>query len=463
MVTVARRRFHGWIENHGRRVAAVLSRRLDPEQAKKAAREVPSPDCIPNLDPSLRELLKPVVRLLEDHDFNVTWDRLASDPTNELACIGRFDSVAALDNRVRQLFDADECARVLVQRAAVWRRLICLLAVLPRLGPVETRATICAHDEHVVTRLPANPTKPSELHDAIRALFGEELAGELLQHCSDEITAPAPERERLLGIAQQYDLPIQRIAEVEHALTAPRRHQARALKKRTEKLAKDQVAPHAPPGLAPEPAQPRPANQGPKQVVAIKVDPGRDRRRCEIGDEAEQWALAAVLDPLLRADAPQREEAITPWRHCSSVSKANRWDGRLVLPPRLARDIDEEDLIDALTGLLHVSRYSDAFGFDLLGWLPPADGAAPHALCIEVKGSLEGKFILSSGEWSRAKQFHREGNGTSYAVLVVRRGGAAGVPSHLDLLADPYALLRGRRLKANVEGYRIEYRSNRGS
>ena len=331
---------------------------------------------------------------------------------------------------------------------------------------METRATICAHDEHVVTRLPANPTKPSELHDAIRALFGEELAGELLQHCSDEITAPAPERERLLGIAQQYDLPIQRIAEVEHALTAPRRHQARALKKRTEKLAKDQVAPHAPPGLAaPEPAQPRPANQGPKQVVAIKVDPGRDRRRCEIGDEAEQWALAAVLDPLLRADAPQREEAITAVETLLKKRFKGEPVGRALgfAAQARARDIDEEDLIDALTGLLHVSRYSDAFGFDLLGWLPPADGAAPHALCIEVKGSLEGKFILSSGEWSRAKQFHREGNGTSYAVLVVRRGGAAGVPSHLDLLADPYALLRGRRLKANVEGYRIEYRSNRGS
>src|SRR5215212_2679517 len=34
------------------------------------------------------------------------------------------------------------------------------------------------------------------------------------------------------------------------------------------------------------------------------------------------------------------------------------------------RDLGEEELIDELSGLLHVSQYSDAFGFDLIGWLP---------------------------------------------------------------------------------------------
>src|SRR3712207_7487725 len=37
-----------------------------------------------------------------------------------------------------------------------------------------------------------------------------------------------------------------------------------------------------------------------------------------------------------------------------------------------AADLDEEELVDELTGLLHVARYSDAFGFDMLGWLAPA-------------------------------------------------------------------------------------------
>jgi hypothetical protein len=31
-----------------------------------------------------------------------------------------------------------------------------------------------------------------------------------------------------------------------------------------------------------------------------------------------------------------------------------------------ATDLDDEELIDELTGLLHVARYSDDFGFDLL-------------------------------------------------------------------------------------------------
>jgi len=68
----------------------------------------------------------------------------------------------------------------------------------------------------------------------------------------------------------------------------------------------------------------------------------------------------------------------------------------------MASDLDEEDLIDELTGLLYVARYSDAFGFDLLGWLPPAEGAEPVAMCLEAKSSPDGTFHLSAAEWDRA-------------------------------------------------------------
>ena len=39
--------------------------------------------------------------------------------------------------------------------------------------------------------------------------------------------------------------------------------------------------------------------------------------------------------------------------------------------PACEPQLDEEELIDELTEFLHVSRHSDGFGFDLLGWLPP--------------------------------------------------------------------------------------------
>ena len=65
------------------------------------------------------------------------------------------------------------------------------------------------------------------------------------------------------------------------------------------------------------------------------------------------------------------------------------------LPPARMRDLDEEERIDELSRLLHVSRYSDAFGFDLIGWLPTLQGGKGQAICFEVKSSGGERFHLS--------------------------------------------------------------------
>ena len=123
-----------------------------------------------------------------------------------------------------------------------------------------------------------------------------------------------------------------------------------------------------------------------------------------------------------------------------------------------SRQLDDEELIDELTGLLHVSRHSDGFGFDLVGWLPDSPGAPPRAICLEVKSSGGEGFNLSSAEWATAQRFSDGSEGDRYAVLVVRRSKRGGLPAGMDLLLDPVALVGDGRLRQEVDGYRMAYR-----
>ena len=62
----------------------------------------------------------------------------------------------------------------------------------------------------------------------------------------------------------------------------------------------------------------------------------------------------------------------------------------------LDAEIDDEDLVEELTALLHLSPYSDDFGFDLLGWLDRRSRLSPVAMCIEAKNSAESRFHFST-------------------------------------------------------------------
>jgi hypothetical protein len=114
------------------------------------------------------------------------------------------------------------------------------------------------------------------------------------------------------------------------------------------------------------------------------------------------------MDQLLKADGQTRDAAVD-----QVLDLLGRFDGPPVEAARShaglarSRDLEEEELIDELTGLLHVSRHSDAFGFDLIGWLPPSPGSEPQVMCLEIKSSGDEGFHLSSGEWTRAQS---EGN-----------------------------------------------------
>src|SRR5690606_24132703 len=194
-----------------------------------------------------------------------------------------------------------------------------------------------------------------------------------------------------------------------------------------------------------------------KAVPPKKVDPSDDRRKRKLGDEGEQWALAAALEPLLALDVTARSAAIDDLVELLGEFEGSPVDRALAhAVTARAADLDPEELADELAGLLHVAQHSDAFGFDLLGWFPPdADGRHPvGAVCLEVKSSGGDTFHLSSGERRTAERFR----GTSrYAVLVVKRATSGGPPVAMDLLTDPVTLVEHHQLHRDVDGYVLRY------
>jgi hypothetical protein len=300
----------------------------------------------------------------------------------ELMRVGQFTSVELLDQQVLLLFNKEEQERVLRERAVQWRREIRLLAVLGRMGPAETRATIRAIDEAVGAVLPGAPAVPSDLLDAVGELFvaQADLRERLAEQLVDSLAGQGPDREELLVLAKGLGVVVERLPILTRALEAPRRDKARAIKGRSDRLSGQGIVPARPEGLKAPPPKGTPSKTGRKKVTAVKVGESHDRRKRELGDEGEQWALAAVVGQLIRLTTDDRDRAID-----EVVELFARWFDGPPVDAALAhsdaarsRDLDEEELIDELTGLLHVSRHSDAFGFDLVGWLALAPEAEPR-------------------------------------------------------------------------------------
>ena len=458
-LTVYRTRFFRWMDAHGRRLAAVLAPHLGDEDAKGTVRLLqPPPHLGSSLDPPMHELLGEVIDQLAQVGISVDVKALAGAPEETLAAAAGLATIHELDASVDALYDAEEQKRVLRERASQWRKMIRLLAVLARIGPGDTRASIRAVDEQVGAKLPSNPQRPSDLSDGLDELLAghprlhEHLAGCLI----DTIGSPPPSQPDLLEVAEHDKVDVTQLRAVERALEAPRRDRARSLIQRSNQLEDQGIRPIEPPELRPmaPPPPPPPATT----IRKVKVDPSHDRRKRQVGDEGELWALSSVVKALTDLESAERDVAIG-----ELIELLSRFDGAPVedaighTEAARSQDIDEEELVDELTGLLHVSSHSDAFGFDLLGWLPAKDGQAPQAMCLEVKSSGGEGFHLSTGEWRRAEELHDGGSGSRYAVLVVRRAKGGGVPAAMDLLVDPVRLRDQQHLYLAPDGYQVTY------
>ena len=208
----------------------------------------------------------------------------------------------------------------------------------------------------------------------------------------------------------------------------------------------------APEGLAPPPPK-KERERGPRKVAKVKVDGSVDRRKRELGDRAERWALAAMIGELKDLDADSRGEAIDALLEVFEPFEGEPAEAaRAHAEAARAQDLEDDELIEELAGFLHVAGHSDAFGFDMLGWIAHPGSDEHEAMLVEVKSSVDGTFHLSPNEWRCAEDF-----ASDYCVLVVRRAATSAVPQRLDLLVDPVRLVAEEQLSKTPDGYLLGY------
>ncbi len=458
-ITVARQLLRGWTRRHERRLAVILAGPLGDAAAKSAAAGfTPPPDTRYRLTPEMSAVLAPIASRLIASGLNPDLEQLAVDPETELVRLARVGSVAELDARVEAFYDPEERARALRDRARLWRTELILLSTLARTVPGETRTATRSQAHEVSALLPSAPATPSELAPSLDGLLAahSDLVQYLSTLLSDSLTSEGPDRSELMAVAEKSGLTTHLLARVVQALDEPRRDLGRDIRERAQRLRQAAVVLRPPAALAARfAATPKPVPR--RKVASIKVEPGADRRKKHLGDEGEKWALASVLEPVLLLEPAARAEAVR-----SLAEFLSRFEGFSVdvvlahADAAASSDLEGDELLEEMAGLFHVSRESDAFGFDMLGWLSVGD-QAPRASALEVKSSGDGSFHLSRNEWALARQFHDDGIGDQYAVLVVRRGTGSRPPKRLDLLQDPVDLVESRLLSKDDDGYLLRY------
>ena len=465
-ITVAKQLLAQWLSQQGRRCAAVIAKYKPQEQdeAKTLIRNLrPNKALVFSLNPQPADVLKPVADLImEFTSINFDVNLLVTAPEHTLAKLGGFNSIEALDAEVLKLYDKEEQKRILRQLAAQWREEIRILAVLSRTSRNDTRTVIRANDEVVCGLLPANPARPSEVRDALSTLLVnyQKLVEKITEMLNDSVMSPGPCQESLHKMAKSNGIDIENFAVVDRALKSPRRDYAKDIKQRSDRLEKLNISPRTPEGLQSLSPKVKVSLPGIKKVAAYKVNVDMQKRKQEYGDEGENWALAYIVGCLAKLDRSARDAAIDQILELLDRFQGKSVDAALSHSAVIrSLDIEGDDLINELIGLLHLSTYSDCFGFDMIGWLPPYEGATPQAMYIEVKSSGDEGFNFSKGEWDLAKKMHNSGEGTKYSVLVVRRCKHGGVPEKMDLLVDPVALKRSMKISFDVDGFKATYKS----
>lgn len=466
---VAAERFREWRVTHRWPLVAVLAPRLPMDEARATVQELRPPAHLRlALDPALPDLLEPVVTTLARHGLDANPAQLATDPLGELARVAGHGSVAQLEAAVATYSDSEAWKRELRARAAHWRDVLIDLAILAQLPADTTRAHLRDLDAAMQEKLPYGAQRPSDLQTDLDVLFPEHaaLVIELADELVDDVVGPRPTLEQVRAMAVRHGLPLDRHGELVAARGTSRRRVER-LQQRGDALRDAQVQPTVPAGLQtvppPQPVDPGKVDgePGPRPVRRVKVDPSTDHRKRKTGDEGEQWALAATLASLTSLDPHARERAID-----ELSSFLERHFGGAPVTELLEHGVraravvdDDEEYLEHASRLLHVSAVSDAFGFDVLGWVSTTDNQDPAPVCLEVKSTGSDTFHLSAGEWRRAKEYHDMDSGQHYAVLVVVRSPKGGAPARMDLLPDPVALVENEQLQQSVDGYNLRYRT----
>lgn len=440
----------------------LLRHDTDMEEAKARVRSWRVPREVRHrVRVSTASVLTDVVADLAAVNVHIAADELASTRIDVALAQAAGVAQDEWDRTWRQIFTPEERQRLLRQRALTWRDAaeipVVTLITVPGDLPHRLRAARDLYRDGI----PGDVSRPTQVRDAVQGFLEERGLADI----SEELIALLPEADELdlpdataLISAVPEALSVH-LAEVRAALRRRGRDRLDAIRKGMEELEAAGVRPKPFSGPRIERRAGKTASPSRRNKVNVGKVAKRDLHR--IGARGEAWALAAVMQPLesLLSEKPDAFDDVVQELRALLV---RHWEGPAVetLVPHgdraLDRSLPTEDRLEALADLLHLSEVSDAFGCDLLGWLPPYEDAEPRALALEVKSSASRSFLASDHEWEAAARLD-----VDYAFLVVLRKGRE--VRGMDLLPHPEALRERELLLREPDTWKVAYSATRRS
>jgi hypothetical protein len=445
------RRLDSWRRAHASEVIAVLEEKKDPEAANRPPNwRLPAElDWVVTAQPGV--FLRPVIDDLERFDLGPIdpAELVRADVGQYLARLVALDAGQLLERwHARHGLEGQNV--LLGDQAVAWRRVLRPVIVAGRVLPGSPGYEIRA-EAATVDREFAGIDTPGDIADLLgvamprSAVLGQALAEFVRSHRAIGV----PSADEVMTFAAQHVADLTHLEHVRTVLAFVVCDEVDRVRRAGAALRSTGIAP-------------TPVSTTARQVVPHgstkrqHVRPGTRGRADtgKLGAAAESWALGAVIQALLDMPPSERQAAVRAMdARLREHFESDVVDGLSARAKESLDAVEDDEAVDSLIRFVHVSKASDDFGFDLIGYLPGTIGQPAEVLFLEVKSSTGRSFIVSTHEWEVSE---REDLRESYAFLVVQRG-PDGQPKAMEILRDPPGLLAEGRVTRNVKDWGVEY------
>ena len=227
------------------------------------------------------------------------------------------DRPEEFETRTEALCDEEQQRAILTAAGVAWRRQLKLVGILVRTAPADGRAAIRRREDEVDKLLPENPASPIKLRASLSELLPghPSLVGAFVPRLADSVAAPGADQETVLALAAEHGVETNHTDLINRALQAPRTALSRRVRESIKTMQQNELRVATPKRLAPPPPK-KQREKGSRRVAKVKVDGSVDRRKRELGDRAERWALGCVIPMMVGCDVVmwERFSASTFWR-----------------------------------------------------------------------------------------------------------------------------------------------------
>ncbi len=461
-IRVAEEMLNDWKRKYAHYAAWVLYRNgLNAKQAKEKVDNWRVPAelkfCI-NI--TLEQVINPVVNDLQAVALDIKADDLTGEDTmDKLATLAHEQNAETLKINYLALYDEEERQKLELEIVIDCRRHLKPVLVAMRTNPTDQPFQIRQESELVGVKLDSC----RDMNDVKNILPNlskgrDKLLKELLAIIPGQGSLRYLDEEALKTVAKESIKDMGHLNRVHDILNQGVMEEVDNIRKRMTTIQSSGLSLKPYQGSIKSPLKDPPGEPTKpfvkKTVRKIKVKKPQSLTE-KIGLEAEHNVLAAVIYKLL--SYPEAEMVKIIYELKTLLFKW--YDGVVVKSLMEHADnalkcLDDEDrLILHLANFLHLSKVTDDFGCDILGFMELYNDEKAKPVFLEVKGDLDQTFQVSKHEWEQAKVL-----GPNYAFLVVIRAGSRSKSKpRFELLPDPARLKDEIKLSISPDGWVVAY------